>query len=91
MNYQYFADKPDKIDILNYIFSETDLQVFELGSPFGKEIQQFRSVEEIILCFDLHLEGTGALFMLWSPRHGRRPTFKRIELNPKHCNGFTFR
>jgi hypothetical protein len=30
-------------------------------------------------------------FQLWTPRHKGQPVFRRIELDPKRCNGQTFR
>ena len=30
MNYNFFATSPDKIRVLDFIFTQTDLQVFDL-------------------------------------------------------------
>ncbi|MBK8390639.1 MAG: hypothetical protein IPL23_15725 [Saprospiraceae bacterium] len=41
MNYDFFADKADKLEILEFIFKETDLYLYDLGSPYGQEIFQY--------------------------------------------------
>lgn len=38
MNYDFFANSTDKIQLLEFIFAETDLQVFDLASEFSQEI-----------------------------------------------------
>jgi hypothetical protein len=54
MTYDFFADERDKIEILNFIFRETDLQVFDLSSRFDENINEYKSTEEIVSKFDLH-------------------------------------
>ena len=59
MNYHFFASKVDKVAILDHIFNETDLQVFDLASAYGEEVVEYTTVEEITSKFDL--EGGGAI------------------------------
>lgn len=90
--YYFFADKTDKLKILEFIFLEMSLKVYDLGSPYGKEISEYKNAKEIEAKFDLENEDKYAqTFQLWSPRHGGSPIFRRIDLNPKYCNGHTFR
>jgi len=92
MNYNFFADKADKLEILEFIFKETDLRVYDLGSPYGQEICQYNTVEEISSKFDLENGDKFAVtFQLWTPRHKGKPIFRKVELDPKHCKGHTFR
>ena len=92
MNYDFFADKEDKLQILEYIFSKTDLQVYDLGSSYGQEICNYKSVEDISAKFDLTYGDKFAVtFQLWTPRHKGQPIFRKIDLDPKRCNGHTFR
>ena len=92
MTYDFFADKQDKIKVLQFLFGETDLRIFDLGSAYGQEITQYKSVEEIENKFDLDNGDKFALtFQLWTPRHKGKPLFRRIELDPKYCDGHTFR
>ena len=53
MNYNFFADKEDKLEILDFIFNDTDLQVFDLSSPYGQEICEYNTVDEISSKFNL--------------------------------------
>jgi hypothetical protein len=38
MTYNFFADKIDKLQILEYRFQDTDLQIYDANSPYGQEI-----------------------------------------------------
>jgi hypothetical protein len=49
MNYDFFADKADKLEILDFIFKDTDLHVYDLGSPYGQEICEYKTIDEIFL------------------------------------------
>ena len=91
MNYDFFADKADKLKVLDFIFKDTDLQVYDLGSPYGQEICQYKTVAEISSKFDLEIDEFGTTFQLWTPRHGGEPIFRKVDLDPKRCNGHTFR
>ncbi len=91
MNYDFFANKADKLEILDFIFKNTDLQVYDLGSLHGQEICQYKSGDEIASKFDLEIDEFGTTFQLWTPRHKGKPIFRRVDLDPKRCNGHTFR
>ena len=92
MNYNFFADKADKLAILEFIFKETDLKVYDHDSSYGQEISEYRNVEEILSKFDLEKGNKFSVtFQLWAPRHAGRPIFRKIDLDPKRCNGYTFR
>ncbi|MFZ1787582.1 MAG: hypothetical protein WAT92_04690 [Saprospiraceae bacterium] len=91
MNYDFFADKADKLEILEFIFKETDLYVYDLGSPYGQEIFQYTTVDEISSRFELERDEFGTTFQLWTPRHKGKPIFRKVDLDPKRCNGHTFR
>ena len=92
MTYDFFANKADKLEILDFIFMETDLQVYDLGSPYGQEICQYKTVDEISSKFELDNGDKFAVtFQLWTPRHKGKLLFRKIDLDTKHCNGHTFR
>ena len=92
MNYDFFAEKADKLEILDFIFKETDLQVYDLGSAYGQQICQYKTVDEISSKLDLDNGDKFAVtFQLWTPRHKGKPLFRKIDLDPKHCNGHNFR
>jgi len=92
MTYDFFADEADKIEFLNYIFKETDLQIFDLDSPYGEKVKEYKEIADIMSCFDLKNEANCSVhFQLWSPQFKAEPNFRKIELNPKYCKGHTFR
>ena len=77
---------------MNYIFKETDLQIFDLAAPFGQKVKEYKSIVDITSSFDLKNEKSHAIhFQLWSPQFKGDPIFNRVELNPKHCEGHSFR
>lgn len=92
MNYNFFADKSDKLEILDFIFKATDLHVYDKDSSYGQVICQYKNIDEISSKFDLENgDKFATTFQLWTPRHKGKPIFKKVDLDPKHCNGFTFR
>jgi hypothetical protein len=92
MNYNFFAVKDDKLDILDYIFTETDLHIYELSSKYEQEIKEFKTVSEIDSRFDLDNGNEFAVtFQLWTQRHKGSPIFRKINLIPQKCQGHTFR
>ncbi len=92
MHYNFFADKNDKEIILDFIFKETDLQIYDHTSAFDEEVCQYFSVEEITSKFDLiNGDKFAVTFNLWSPRHSGSILFRKINLDPKRCQGHTFR
>ena len=92
MHYNFLADKNDKIEILEFIFRETDLLVFDFSSEPEKEIVEYKNVDEIITKFNL-VDGDkfAVTFNLWSPKHKWKINFRKVVLNPKYCDGKTFR
>lgn len=92
MNYNFYAGKNDKLDVLEFIFKKTDLHVYDLGSAYSKEISEYKTAEEVASKFDLTNGDKFAItFQLWSPKHEGKPIFRRIELDPTRCNGHSFR
>jgi hypothetical protein len=92
MNYNFFADKEDKLKILDFIFCDTDLKIYDLSSSFGHEISEYKTLNEISSKFDLESGDKFAVtFQLWTPRHKGKPIFRKIELDPRRCNGHSFR
>jgi hypothetical protein len=92
MTYNFFANKSDKINLLDFIFKDTDLKVFDLASPYGQEISEYKSTGEILSKFDLENgEQSSLKFQLWTRRFRGDILFRKVTLNPKHCDGHTFR
>lgn len=92
MNYNFFADKADKIQVLNFVLNELELQIFDLASHYDKEVKSYANTDEILSSFDLENGGQSAVtFQLWSPRLGGSVSFRKIALNPLACEGHTYR
>ncbi len=92
MTYNYFANRTDKLEILDFIFKKTDLHIYDLSSPYGLEICEYKSLSDIDSKFDLNIGDKFAVtFQLWTPRHKGKPIFRKITLDPKRCNGHAFR
>ncbi|HEY0741506.1 MAG TPA: hypothetical protein VGD40_08590 [Chryseosolibacter sp.] len=92
MNYDFFADKADKIEVLNFIFRDTDFHVYDLGSPYGEKINRYSSAEEIVSKFDLiNGDKFAVAFQLWAPASKGAVIFRQVNLDPKYCKGHTFR
>jgi len=92
MSYDFFADGTDKIELLQHIFQETDLQLFDSYSNYDQEICRYKSTTEITSKFDLQSGGQSAVsFVLWSPKFEGKVNFKKIELDQKRVKGHKFR
>jgi hypothetical protein len=91
----YFAARHDNRQVIDFLFGETDFRIFELYSEFGQELREFTTFRELDAVFDIgrdeHGHGYAALLSLWSPSVMRSPHITRVRLDPKHCDGHTFR
>jgi len=94
-NLDFFAAEADQRAVLNFLFSSTDIRVFESYSQCGADLREFRSTEELAAAFPLgtdpHGNGSAVLLQLWSPSVMRDLTITRFALDPAHCDGHTFR
>jgi hypothetical protein len=95
VNLDFFAAEADQRAVLEFLFSSTDVRVFESYSEYDADLREFRSTEEIATTFPLgtdpHGNGGVILLRLWSPSVLRDLTIERFALQPEHCDGHTFR
>ncbi|SJZ52075.1 hypothetical protein SAMN02745119_00869 [Trichlorobacter thiogenes] len=95
VNVNFFATEEDLKAIIDFIFSSTDVRVFESYSAYGQKLREFCSTEDIYAAFplgkDVNGNGNAILLQLWSPSVMNELSIKRIELNPAACKGHTFR
>jgi hypothetical protein len=92
MTYNFYADRKDKLELLEFIFNETDLRVFDLSSLPGKRIWEYTSAKEIDEKFDLKNGGSNsATFQLWTSRYKGDILFRKIELDPKYSKEYNYR
>lgn len=94
-NLDFFAADADQRAILDFLFSSTDVRVFESYSEPDAELREFPSTNDLAATFpvgsDPHGNGHAIDLQLWSPSVMRHLSIPRFELNPAHCNGHTFR
>jgi hypothetical protein len=95
MNLDFFAAGADQRDVLDFLFSSTDVRVFESYSECDAELREFRSTDEVAAAFPLgtdpHGNGHAVLLQLWSQSVMRDLTITRFALDPNACQGHTFR
>jgi hypothetical protein len=92
----FFAAEADQRAVLDFLFSSTDVRVFESYSEFDAELREFHSIEEMAVAFplgtDQHGNGHAVLLQLWSPSvMSEELAVKRFTVDPATCNGHTFR
>ena len=94
-NLDFFAAEADQRALLDFLFASTDVRVFESYSDFDADLREFRSMAELAMTFpigtDHHGNGHAVTLQLWSPSVMSQLTIERFVLNPKACNGHTFR
>ena len=94
-NCDFYATPDDHQGILSWLLSEGSCRIYELASEVGKPLQQFQSPEEVIKLFERSYTGGKK----WDSVHlqlyviDASPPFipQRCTLDPKACNGATFR
>jgi hypothetical protein len=95
VNLDFFAAEADQRAVLDFLFSSTDVRVFESYSGYDSELREFRSTDELAVAFPLgtdpHGNGSAILLQLWSPSVMRDLTITRFAINPAACKGYTFR
>ena len=94
-NLDFFAAEADPRAVLDFLFSSTDVRVFESYSEPDAELREFPSTDELAAALPLgndpHGNGHAILLQLWSPSVMRDLSIRRFKLDPAHCNGQTIR
>lgn len=95
INLNFFAAEPDQRALLDFLFTSTDVRVFESYSEPDADLREFRSTDELASTFpiglDPHGNGYAVTVFLWSPSVLLEPTIERFALDPAKCGGATFR
>jgi hypothetical protein len=94
-NCDFYATPEDHEQLLHWLFSENTCRAFELSSDFEQPLKEFHSVSDVLSQFGR----TYSTVEKWHTVHlqlyvlGACPPFapRRIQLNPKACDGATFR
>lgn len=91
----FFAAQSDQCALVDFLFTSTNVRVFESYSEFDQELREFRSLDELAAVFalgeDRHGNGCAVLLQLWSPSVMTKLEIARIALRPEKCDGHTYR
>jgi hypothetical protein len=94
-NLDFFAAQSDQRALVDFLFTSTNVRLFESYSEFGQELREFRSLDELATAFplgeDRYGNGSGILLQLWSPSVMTKLEIVRFALLPEKCNGHSFR
>jgi hypothetical protein len=94
-NLDFFAVRSDLKNVIDFVFANTDIRVFEAYSAFGQDLREFHSFDELEAKYEVgrdpHGNGFAVRLELWSPSVESGPQIRRIELDPRRCQGHTFR
>jgi hypothetical protein len=94
-NLNFFATAADQVELLDFLFSATDVRIFESYSSFGSELREFRSSSEVGAALPLGVDSSGnghsVLLQLWSPSVMAHLKVEKVSLDPAACGGHTFR
>ena len=83
-NLDFYALEAAQRSLFEFLFSETDVVVFELSSNYDCELRRFDSLPALLAAFTLGRCPT-LHFQLWSPSVMTAPVIRRIELKvPGH-------
>ena len=94
-NCDWYGEIEDHSQILDELFSENLCEVYELSSDYSESLKKFSGTSEVLEQFNKRHKNGMAWKAVYLQLHliGSGPTFKprRVELNPKKCDGATFR
>src|ERR1700730_11699912 len=88
-NLDFYALADDLRDLVQFLFGETDVVIYELSSEFDQEVRHFRSLAELESVFSL---GTHrfAYLQLWSPSLMAWPVIRPIALTAVPGHSFRY-
>src|SRR5690606_33132991 len=78
----FFGLDEDFYSLMQFVFAETDMIVYEAYSRIDRDIRQIKSVEELRGMADERMAG-GFLLRGWFPDVTDRPTFNTFKLDPR--------
>ena len=89
MTYQFYAYKKDFQEIIRFIFDELKLFVFQSYSIPEEPLREYKTADELLS--EIETELTQLQLTLWKKDFGFDYRINKLDLNPKYCNGKTFR
>jgi hypothetical protein len=86
----FYAARSDEIELLRFVFEQTDCEVYESHSRYDQDLRRFSSVADVCAAFDIGddrpRETRMILFDLWSPSTGGRPIIAKRDLKLEGVN-----
>jgi hypothetical protein len=89
MTYKFYALKNDYEEIVKFIYDELSLSIFQGYSEFGQDLKEYRTAKELLT--ELETGQNPIQLSFWKKSFGFDYRITKIDLNPKYCNGHTFR
>ncbi|MBC5774981.1 hypothetical protein H8S95_12970 [Pontibacter sp. KCTC 32443] len=89
MTYKFYAFREDFEEIVRFIYGELGLSVFQSYSQPEKPLQEYGTAEQLLT--ELETGQNQIQLALWKKSFGFDYRINKIDLNPKYCNGHTFR
>lgn len=88
-NLNFYALKEDMLNILDFIFKNTNCRIFEARSGFNMELKEFRSLSEMDSELKIGITESGHEFaiklQLWSPEVVKQINIEKFDLkHPVH-------
>ena len=93
-NCDFYAVGNDLINVLEFTFTNLDCRVFELSSDNDKQLCEFKSIEELKEKYEIgkcKSRTCSINLQLWPVNASQDVIVTKVDLNPKYCNGATFR
>jgi len=94
-NCDFYGTPEDHLGLLSWLFSEATCHVFELASDFGQPLKQFESADAVLRQFDRRSpteeKASAVLLQLYVIGAGPKFSPRRVRLDPKTCDGASFR
>lgn len=88
-NLDFYGLKTDLVNVLSFIYNETDIVIFESYSEYDRDLRHFATLADLQNTFEIGKSPKGQMLLqLWSPSVIQEPKPRRIELKVK---GFSFR
>ena len=82
-NCDFYALRADAIQVMQFVFEETNCQVYESYSALDEELRQFKSVNEVFEVYDRCKPRPEIILQLYSNDMGGRLNIRRFQLDSK--------
>ena len=77
----FFASDKDFMDLVGWLLTETDFEIYEAYSRIDHGIRKITCIEDLFKLSN-EMQNSSFLIRAWSPSVTNSPVFKEIKLNP---------